>query len=253
VNADQIAIQLYSVRDPLRDAPAATLERVAGSGYRAVELAGTAGLEPTKFRGLLDAAGLVAMGAHVGLDRLGDQLPSTLDELETLGSRLMIVPWVGPEFTRDFAGGAALARRLASIAEAAADRGIRVGYHNHTFEFEGVPGDRLWDGLIATAPQELRFEVDVCWAQVGGQDPVEVIGSLAGRISSLHLKDVRPDGKTPTIPGDGVLPWREILDAGDEAGVTWFVVEEDDPAEPLSAAARGYRYIRELAIASAIT
>ena len=244
---DQIALQLYTVRAPLAEDPGGTLAALADAGYRHVETAGTAGLDPAEFRRRLDGAGLDVMGAHVGLDRLGDGLETTLDELATLGCSLVIVPWVGEEFSRDRAGGESLGRRLGTLAAAAAPRGIRVGYHNHTFEFEGPPGNRLWDGLVATAPPEVRFEVDVCWAFVGGQDPVEVIESLAGRVGSLHLKDVQPDRRTPTIPGAGILPWRDILDAGDAAGVEWFVVEEDDPPDALAAARAGYAFIRQLA------
>ena len=253
VRPDQIALQLYTVREDLERDPDGTLAALAGAGYRSVETAGTAGLSARAFRDRLDAHGLQVTGAHVGLDKFGGDLATTLDELEILGCRLAIVPWVGAEFTRDFAGGVGLAGRLTAIAEAGEPRGIRVGYHNHTFEFEGTPGDRLWDGLVATAPAGVRFEVDVCWAFVGGQDPVEVIGSLAGRVGSLHLKDVQSDRRTPTIPGAGILPWREILDAGDAAGVEWFVVEEDDPAEPLRVAADGYRYIRGLAVESGVS
>lgn len=247
---DQLAIQLYTVRAPLSADPGGTLAALAAMGYRHVELAGTAGLDARAFRDLLDASGLSVVGAHVGLDRLGDGLSATLDELAALGCGLAIVPSVGPEFTRDAAGGVALARRLGSIAEGAAGHGIAVGYHNHTFEFEGEPGDRLWDGLMATAGADIRVEVDVCWVRVAGQDPVEVIGSLAGRISSLHLKDVARDRRTPAIPGAGILPWPQILAAGDRAGVEWFVIEEDDPADALAAAAAGVRHLRGLATPS---
>jgi sugar phosphate isomerase/epimerase len=253
VNHDQIAVQLYTVRDELTKDPARTLSTLASTGYRHVELAGTAGLPAARFRELLDTHGLHVIGAHVGLDKLGDGLTTTLDELEILGCSLAIVPWVGPEVTRDFAGGAELGRRLAGIAHQARDRGIRIGYHNHTFEFEGAPGERLWDGLVATAPPDIRFEVDVCWVFVGGQDPVDVIESLAGRVGSLHLKDVQADRRTPIIPGHGILRWREILGAGDSAGVEWFVVEEDEPAVPLQAATNGYRYIRGLAAPSGLS
>jgi len=115
------------------------------------------------------------------------------------------------------------------------------------FEFAGAPGERLWDGLLATVGPSVRLELDVCWVRVGGEDPAALIASLAGRIGSLHLKDVDADLRTSRIPGAGVLPWREIVDAGDRAGVEWFVIEEDEPPDALESAKLGLDVIRRLA------
>ena len=140
-----------------------------------------------------------------------------------------------------------LGETLNGLAERASTRGIRIGYHNHDFEFAGSPGDRLWDGLLETVGSSVRLELDVCWARVAGEDPAALISSLPGRIGSLHLKDVDADLRTPRIPGAGVLPWREIIDAGDAAGVEWFVIEEDEPADSMEAAKLGLDVIRRLA------
>ena len=247
MQASQLALQLFTVRDALAADPDGTLRALAAAGYRSVELAGTAGRSPAEFRALLDAHGLEVMGAHVGLDRLVDGTAAALDELETLRCPYVIVPWLAPEQRGDYDVGAALGNVLSPIAEAAEARGMRLGYHNHDFEFAGEPGDRLWDGLMATLPPSVRLEVDVCWARVAGVDPVDLVGGLAGRVASLHLKDVAGDLRTPRIPGAGILPWRDILAAGDAAGVEWFVIEEDDPADALAAARSGYAFIRGFA------
>jgi sugar phosphate isomerase/epimerase len=247
VQVAQLALQLYTVRDALESAPERTLTGLSSMGYRNVELAGTAGLSPLAFRELLDAHDLAVVGAHVGLDRLGDGFDATLDDLETLGCRYAIVPWLPPERRGGRDVGRWLGETLNGLAERASARGIRIGYHNHDFEFAGSPADRLWDGLLETAGSSVRLELDVCWARVAGEDPAALISSLPARIESLHLKDVDADLRTPRIPGAGVLPWREIIDAGDAAGVEWFVIEEDEPADSMEAAKLGLDVIRRLA------
>jgi sugar phosphate isomerase/epimerase len=247
VQVAQLALQLYTVRDALEADPERTLTGLSSMGYRNVELAGTAGRGARAFRSLLDTHDLAVVGAHVGLDRLGDGFDATMDDLETLGCRYAIVPWLPPERRGGRDVGRWLGHTLNGLAERAAPRGIRFGYHNHDFEFDGQPGERLWDGLLETVGPSVRLEVDVCWVRVGGEDPAALIASLPGRIGSLHLKDVDADLRTPRIPGAGVLPWREIVDAGDGAGVEWFVIEEDEPANALESAKLGLDVIRRLA------
>ena len=149
---------------------------------------------------LLDAHDLAVVGAHVGLDRLGDGFDATLDDLETLGCRYAIVPSLPPERRGGRDVGRWLGETLNGLAERASTRGIRIGYHNHDFEFAGSPGDRLWDGLLETVGSSVRLELDVCWARVAGEDPAALISALPGRIGSLHLKDVDADLRTPRIP-----------------------------------------------------
>ncbi len=243
----QLALQLYTVRDALERDPDRTLTALSSMGYRNVELAGTAGLGAAAFRKLLDVHDLAVSGAHVGLDRLGDGFDATMDDLATMGCRYAIVPWLPAERRGGRDVGRCLGETLSRLAERAAPRGVQIGYHNHDFEFTGTRGDRLWDGLLETASPAVRLELDVCWARVGGEDPAALIASLPGRFGALHLKDVEDDLRTPRIPGEGVLPWREIVEAGDRAGVEWFVIEEDDPADALESATVGLDVIRRLA------
>jgi sugar phosphate isomerase/epimerase len=54
---DQIALQLYTVRDRLRTDPAGTLQAVAAAGYRAVELAGLPDVPAAELSRMLGDAG----------------------------------------------------------------------------------------------------------------------------------------------------------------------------------------------------
>ena len=49
------------------------------------------------------------------------------------------------------------------------------------------------------------------------------------------------------VPGDGMLPWAEIVAAGAAAGVDWFVVERDEPTDPIPEITRGLAFLDALA------
>jgi len=249
---DQIAVQLYTLRaETARDLPG-TLREVSGAGYRAVELAGLPPIEPEQLRDLLVSEQLAPMASHESLDTIRADLGAVLDRLTVVGCPRVIVPWL-PEAERTNAAGVRrLAGELNEMARVCAGRGISLGYHNHAFEFEPLDGTTVWDVLLDTLTFDIELEVDVYWAAIGGRDPVAVIRNAAERVRLLHMKDVAAGPERGDVtPGDGTLPWPEIVAAGTAAGTEWYVVEEDNPRDAFAEIARGFDFLRGLASAAA--
>jgi sugar phosphate isomerase/epimerase len=245
---DQIALQLYTVRrQSAADLPG-TLGAVAAAGYRAVELAGLPDIAPPELARLLDKEGLRAVASHEGIERLRGDVSAVADRLEELGCSRVIVPWIPEEDRRTVEDVHRFGRELGEFATTLAGRGIRVGYHNHAFEFEPLDGMTVWDALLESLPPEIELELDVYWAAVGGRDPVAEIRAKSGRVRMLHMKDRAAGAEPHDAPaGAGTLPFEEIVEAGRAAGVEWYVVEQDEPADALFDVATSYRYLASLA------
>ena len=174
--------------------------------------------------------------------------------MATVGCQRIIVPWLPDEERATADGARALARELGGLAGRCADRGIRLGYHNHAFEFAPLDGTTIWQVLLDELPDDVDLELDVYWATVGGRDPVELIAGAGGRVRLLHMKDMSAEpGHGDLTPGDGTLPWPAIVAAGTAAGVEWYVVEEDNPRDALAEIARGRVFLEGLAGADART
>src|SRR5690349_18283418 len=90
---DQIALQLYTVRDLTAQDMAGTLRRLAEIGYKAVQLAGYGNSSPEEIRRVLDECGMRASSAHVDLQRWEDP-EAVFEELETLGCSHAVVPFL---------------------------------------------------------------------------------------------------------------------------------------------------------------
>ena len=75
---DRVGVQLYTVRSLMENDVAGTLEQVAAVGYDEVEFAGYFEHSPAEIRGLLDQFGLAAPAAHIGIDRLRNELDKVL-------------------------------------------------------------------------------------------------------------------------------------------------------------------------------
>ena len=125
------------------------------------------------------------------------------------------------------------ARRLDELGAKLRAVDLQLSYHNHAFEFEHFPDDNRTkeDNLLeSTKPENLTAEFDLAWIYVGGADPAAYIRKYKGRCPTVHAKDVvkAKDGGFKFVPlGQGDLKWAEIFAAGDEAGIEWYIYEQD--------------------------
>ncbi|HEX5825871.1 MAG TPA: sugar phosphate isomerase/epimerase [Candidatus Limnocylindrales bacterium] len=245
---DQIALQLYTVRTLAAIDLAGTLRSVAAAGYRSVELAGLPETGPGELARLLADVGLRVVAAHEGIERLRVDAVAVADRLTEVGCPRVIVPWTPEEDRRTADDVRRFAVELGAFSRVFAERGIGLGYHNHAFEFAPLDGTTIWDVLLAELPAEVQIELDVYWAAAGGRDPVAEIRATADRVRLLHMKDRSTDPEPHDAPpGEGTLAFTEIVEAGRAAGVEWYIVEQDEPTEPLADIARGLRYLESLA------
>jgi sugar phosphate isomerase/epimerase len=243
--ASAVGIQLYTVRRLMNTDPGGTLAALAQIGYREVELAGLYGRTPADFRKLLDAHGLVAPATHIGLGPVRADLSKVLDDATTLGNHWIIVPSLdGPDRTPDGARRAAETLNQAGLK--AKERGLRMGYHNHEYEFRAIEGKTSFDVLLEqTDPNLVDFELDLFWIRRGGGDALAYFNRYPGRFVALHVKDMAQDGKMVNV-GEGAIDFAGIFAHADKAGVKHYFVEHDLPADPINDARVSFAALQKL-------
>ena len=250
MNRDQIALQLYTVREFTARDMLDTLRVLAQQGYRAFEFAGLGGVPAEIIRATLDEHRLRAIGAHVSLSLLAAQSERALAELQTLGCDYAVVPSVPPEQRGSSGQVRLLAAQLNRLGELCQSHGLRLAYHNHAFEFEPLDdtGATMFDLLIAeTDPALVSLELDVYWVEHAGRDAVELLGQQRGRVPLLHVKDMHADETRADAPvGEGRLRWPEILAAAETAGTQWYIVEQDHPRDALNDVRRSLHNLAQL-------
>ncbi len=241
----------------MREDALGTLREVARAGYRAVELVGYGNADVDSIGELLSDLDVSVLGAHISYEDLGADLDTAIADLVALDAEYLVVQQARP---RDWSTVDSIRRLAATLNEwgaASLERGLSLGYHGYhpiEAEFALLPtGVAAYDLMVAeTDPSLVTIQVDTYWVTRVGRDTAQVLASLAGRVPTLHLKDMAPPPVEGDVPvGDGVLPWPEILDAAEAAGTSWLVVEqEDDPANAFRDIRRSLAFVRGLALTS---
>lgn len=240
-----IGVQLYTLRSLMQEDVAGTLDAVAAIGYREVEFAGYFGHSPAELRQWLDAAGLVAPAVHVGLEDLaGEGMEAAMEAAHAIGHRWLILPSM-PADMRTVNGYRQLAERLNVAGTLGAQADLRVGYHNHAFEFEtvGEDGATGYDILLEHLdPSLVDLEIDFHWSAVGGVDSAALLRGHPGRFRLCHVKGLAADGRMVDV-GAGEIDWAGLFALSETAGLTHFFVEHDQPGDPLASVEASYRYL----------
>ena len=241
-NKIPVAIQLYSLRDVApKDVPG-TLRKVAAMGYEGVEFAGYYYLDGAALRKMLDDCGLRCAGAHAGLEALeGDAFEKTVAMNKILGNDRLIVPGV------DLQNLSKTIIRLNAAHVRAKARGMRVGFHNHTHEFDLEDGVTKFDRIFSKTPADFLAQVDIGWAACAGQDVPAILRKYSKRIETVHVKEFSPNNPKADV-GEGSVKWPAIFEILEkETSVKWYIVEQEQFAiGPMESAKTCIENIRKL-------
>jgi len=244
----RIGLQLYTVRDLMKNDLPGTLSKVAAIGYKEVEFAGYFGRTPAQIRELLRRDGLSSPSTHLPFESLESGWQKQLDDAKGIGHHWATIAWI-PEDKRktldDWKRHADSFNKAGAQAKAA---GMRFAYHNHDFELRSVDGQRPLDILLtSTDPSLVDFEMDLYWVKFGGGDPLDFFNRYPKRFAMVHVKDSSgpPDNRMVDV-GQGTIDFRSIFAQSQKAGIKHYFVEHDQPADPIATIRNSYNYLHRL-------
>jgi sugar phosphate isomerase/epimerase len=251
-NLNPVSVQLYSLRE--LGSLDAMLDAAVAAGYGAVELLQGHVEDAVATKAMLDARGLVASGAHIGIGALRAKRSWVLDGAKTLGLHHVFMPAHPPEERSAVAADwDARGHELGQLARWTRSQGIRLGYHNHNWEFAALPDGSLpIEHLFDHAGDSLFLELDVAWVARAGTSPSTWLKRYADRLLAVHVKDVAAEGRNAeqggwADVGAGIIDWQRYYAESLAAGAKWLVVEHDKPADPAGSVKASLAYLKRLA------
>ena len=242
----RIGVQLYTVRNAMKENAERTLEQVARIGYKEVEFAGYFGRTPQQVRAQLDANGLTAPSAHsADLPTVRTRFAEVLETATIIGHRYVLCASL-PRSEQTLDGYKRIAAEFNSAGEVAAKSGLVFGFHNHDEVFKPLGSTTGYDILLAeTDPKLVAMQMDLFWIVKGGKDPLAYFAKYPGRFASVHVKDMAAGGAMVDV-GAGQLPFAKYFAQSKQAGIRHYFVEHDEPADPFASIAASYRYLAAL-------
>lgn len=253
------AIQLYSVAPLMEKDPLGTIERVAQTGFKYLEVANHNtdvdtgigfGVPADELNQLLDRLGVKIISAHLDPDY---NLKALAEYQRAIGNTNIVY---SRDFYRNKAEVLARAKRMNEIGEECKKLGMQLYYHNHFHEFLDFDGEVIWDILMDQMDEDLvKVQLDTFWVLRAGRNPVDVMKKLGRRCVMIHQKDyakgydnvmnmaqrVKPGEYidrsfydqhefpgTFTEIGTGVMDIQAIIDAGNTfCGLEYIILEQD--------------------------
>ncbi|RYY58656.1 MAG: sugar phosphate isomerase/epimerase [Chitinophagaceae bacterium] len=267
-------LQLFTLFTTIDSDVAGSLKKVAGIGYKEIESAfskkgGFYGMKASEFGKLVKDQGMSWKSHHVlgapfkmpadakpmldsngqpivfpPIRNLKDNMQELVDEVAAAGVPFMVCAST-PIGTLDEVK--ASIDVLAKTGEACKKAGIGFAYHNHDKEFVALEGQVPYDMMLSQlSPDEVKFELDLCWVTKAGVDPVDLFTRHPGRFPLWHVKDLDKAMTGPQPVGTGIVDFKRIFDNADKAGMKHFFVEHDMPADAFASITTSFQNLKKM-------
>jgi sugar phosphate isomerase/epimerase len=257
---ERVGVQLYTVRDLMKDDFDGTIAKVASIGYKEVEFAGYFGRTGQQVRAVCDKNNLAAVSTHVQYDELDDKFASVIETSKIIGLKYIVCPWIPEELRKSPDIWKQAAEKFNRCGEQSKKAGMQFAYHNHWFEFLPVEGKLPYDQLLKQCDASLvKMEMDLCWVTAAGADPLKYFSLYPGRFPLVHVKDLKTlpkitaggaqnygDTVDLTEVGSGLIDWKRIFAQSEKAGIKHYIVEHDHPKQPLESITKSYEYLNKI-------
>jgi len=240
----KLGIQLYSVREPLKEDFRGTLEKLKAMGIQGVELAAFYGdMEPGKLADLMNELELEVCGIYEVFTELADENSQVYEYAKALKCNYLTSGWHVKTLKNEFENCVTLAKKACEVARS---KGIAICYHAHAHEFENVDGETRLDKLLSAVP-EMEYEADTAWIYCGGENVMKNLKKYVDRIPLLHVKDVKSD-KTITELGNGIIDLKIVIEFAHNSPKLQWVSYEQDISEltPIKSAEISLDYLKQL-------
>ncbi|QEG23633.1 sugar phosphate isomerase/epimerase family protein [Mariniblastus fucicola] len=260
---DTMGLQLWTVRNQLAEDQSATLKAIADAGYKQVELGRVVGSESivkeARELGMKVTSSFVDWNSVLGNDGEHPELKTIVATAKEWGLEHLVFGYIGKGHRETVDLVKKTAAKANAFGEMCNDADVKLCYHNHSFEFKPIDGETTGFDILMNEfdNDKCKFELDVFWAKIGGWDPIETLKKLDGRITQVHLKDLKEGAEINfdegTVPhdafeecGDGSIDMAEIMKVAEEVGALQCHVEQDQSPNPIESMTQSFAHLKGL-------
>jgi len=254
--AQQIGLQLYSLRNQFKTDVPGTLAKIKEWKITAIEGGGTYNLPVAEYKKLLLQNKLQMVSYGASFEELQNNPQGVADNAKTFGSKFIMCAWVphkGAFTIEDAKKAIAVFNTAGKVLK---ENGLQFCYHPHGYEFMPFEDGTMFDYLVkSTDARYVNFEMDVFWVKHPGQDPVALLKKYPKRFLLLHLKDRKPgtegnqEGHAPdetnVVLGQGDVGIAAIMQEAKKIGIKYCFIEDESPT-PVEQIPQSLQFLQSL-------
>jgi sugar phosphate isomerase/epimerase len=235
-------VQLYTVRNLLKEDFYGTLTALKNAGITDLEFAGYYNQSPADILAFCSQNDLKVPSSHFQFNLFFDNPDEVIRLAKEMNHRYIVLPWL-PEEMRTKEVFNNVISVLNEMGPKATDLGMKLCYHNHDFEFliehNGISTfERMFN---ETDPDHVFFELDLFWTVHAGKDPIEILKKAPERFPLCHVKDRKSEDGSMVSVGEGDIDFKAIFEAHD---FEHYFIEHDNPMDALASVAFSSAYLK---------
>jgi sugar phosphate isomerase/epimerase len=237
MQAQEVGLQLYSLRDQFKEDVPSTLALISEWGIRKIEGGGTYGMSIDSFRELLAENDLNVVSVGASFEELESDLEKVIANAKAFGASYVMCAWVPHNDNKwDLEETQHATDVFNTAGKVLEENGLTLAYHAHGYEFRPYKDGTLFDYMAENATN-FKFELDVYWAFHGGADPLALMKKYPSKFVLLHLKDLEKgvkgnntgheDVETNVVLGTGQIDIAGIVAEATKLGIEYMFIEDE--------------------------
>lgn len=255
VSAQEVGLQLYSLRNQFKEDIPGTLKMINDWGITILEGGETYGMPEDEFKGLLAKNKLTVVSIGAGFEALESSPEDIIRHAKSYGATYVMCPWI-PHNGNTF--GIEETKKAVEVFNKAGkllkEHGLQLAYHAHGYEFRPYGEGTLFDYMAENA-HYFDFEMDVFWVQHAGADPMKLLKKYPSKFVLMHLKDMQKgtskddtghaDDETNVVLGTGEIDIAGVVAEAKKLGIKYMFIE-DECSRVVSQIPKSLKYLKGL-------
>ena len=228
IDAQEIGLQLYSLRKQFKKDVPGTLKLINDWGIRSVEGGDSYGMPVDDFKGLLKKNNLKVVSMCAWIPHSGNKFG-----IEETKNAVTVFNAAGKVLMAN---------------------GLQLAYHAHGYEFRPYKAGTLFDYMAENAV-DFKFEMDVYWVQHAGEDPLQLLKKYPEKFVLMHLKDMAKgtrkddtgsaDVDTNVVLGTGEVDIAALVAEAKNIGLPYLFIE-DESSRVVKQIPQSLKYLKSL-------
>lgn len=232
----KLGIQLFTLRDSIKTAEDfdKTLKELSEAGVSVIQISAIGPIPQNEVKEIVERYNMDVCVTHTNFDRMKAETQTVIDEHKMINCDQLGLGAMGDDYRKDLASVRQFIKDAEKVGKMLAEQGCTFAYHNHDFEFKTVleDGRTIMQVLLEeTNPEYFWFIPDTAWIQIGGENPVDFLEKIRGRVKVCHFKDyIKADterGFKFTELGKGEVDIPACYRKLKEMGIPYAVYEHD--------------------------